>query len=450
GGREAATALLNAYSAEQEPGMRNNFRTAIVHSLQTKEAAEALRQGLQHRDPAVRAAAAAGLGRMGWAEAVAALIKATKDADLVARLAAIEALRGFAAAEAVDCLLKLAAGDDEAAFTALWALEESGNEDARILELARGILGSGKSAALRMQAAHFLGARRDAGALKGLLKLLADRDWKLRATAVEALANLRRADAVGPLIDRLDDEDGRLAADVAGALARITGVAFGRDAKKWREWWKSHKEGFQPPAEKPAAAPAGVGMTEVSYHDIPVVSKRLVFVLDVSSSMAEAMSAGTRSGPEGGPAGNTRLDFCKWELAKTIRKLPKDVRFNIVTFGSDVHPWKDGLAAASPAARADALAFVEKQAPAGATNLYDALQRAFQDREADTFYVLSDGQPTDGAITNSVELLAWVRRTNAARGVVIHTISAGELVAVTDNLLKKLAEENRGRSVVLK
>ena len=90
----------------------------------------------------------------------------------------------------------------------------------------------------------------------------------------------------------------------------------------------------------------------------------------------------------------------------------------------------------------EAEAFVDGQKTEGATNLYDALALAFQDGNVDTIYVLSDGQPNQGEIKDPDALLAWVRRANAARGVVIHTVSAGELRE--EGFLRKMAEQNGG------
>jgi HEAT repeat protein len=451
-GKDAAAALLHALASEESPALRQNLRNAIVHTLGSREIADVLlRQGLRHRDARARAASASALGRLRWTEASGALVAATKDADAAVRLAAIEALRCFATKEVLDCLLGLAEGsDEEAACAAVWSLEETGSGEPRVLDVARRLLSRSKPASLQAAAARFLGARRDVAAVKPLLGLLSSTDWRLRAAAVAAFGRIRHKDTIEPLIARLGEETGRLLADTAQALADVTGLALGTDAKRWKDWWKEHGGAFEVPPDPPAAA-AAPGDTEVTYHDIPVVSKRLIFVLDVSASMAEAMDAKSiPSDPAGGPAGNTRLDFCKWELKKTIRRLPKDVRFNVITFDTAVHSWRTALAQANAAGKAEAEAFVDRQTPVGATNLSDALKAAFEDREADTFYVLGDGQPTEGPITNSAELLAWVRRLNAARGVVIHAISAGEMTAVTDDLLRKLAEQNGGRCVTLK
>ena len=121
------------------------------------------------------------------------------------------------------------------------------------------------------------------------------------------------------------------------------------------------------------------------------------------------------------------------------------LRFNIITFETGVHTWQDGIVPSHPANRELACEFAGKQRPMGGTGLGGALRKAFDDRNADTFYVLSDGGPTDMS-TN--EILGWVKRTNGSRKIKIHTISVGELA--TSDFLKRMAEENGGKHVVLK
>ncbi|MHC5082307.1 MAG: VWA domain-containing protein, partial [Planctomycetota bacterium] len=130
------------------------------------------------------------------------------------------------------------------------------------------------------------------------------------------------------------------------------------------------------------------------------------------------------------------------------QKLANDVRFNIVTFGSDVKQWQKFVIPAMPPNKQEACKFTDEQKPLGGTNMYDALKLAFKDRNADTFYVLSDGAPTAGEVTDTEQLLEWVRSQNSVRQVVIHTISAGELTS--NDFLKRMAEENGGKSVELK
>jgi Mg-chelatase subunit ChlD len=88
----------------------------------------------------------------------------------------------------------------------------------------------------------------------------------------------------------------------------------------------------------------------------------------------------------------------------------------------------------------------------GATNLGDALLKAFEDKEVDTIFVLSDGMPNVGKLPSAEAILNEVARINAARRIVIHTInftSSSDAKEVKDaaEFLKKLAEDNGGTYV---
>jgi hypothetical protein len=79
----------------------------------------------------------------------------------------------------------------------------------------------------------------------------------------------------------------------------------------------------------------------------------------------------------------------------------------------------------------------------GGTNLYDAVKRAFNDPDVDTIVVLSDGEPTAGAVTDPSAIREDVARWNKNRGIVIHTIAVGGQLRV----LEWLAADSGGDHV---
>ena len=79
----------------------------------------------------------------------------------------------------------------------------------------------------------------------------------------------------------------------------------------------------------------------------------------------------------------------------------------------------------------------------GGTNIYGAVELAFEDPDVDTIYLLTDGEPTHGVIVDPMELAAEVIRWNHTRRVRIHGISVGR----ESEMLEKLAEESGGRYV---
>lgn len=79
----------------------------------------------------------------------------------------------------------------------------------------------------------------------------------------------------------------------------------------------------------------------------------------------------------------------------------------------------------------------------GATNIYDALELAFQDPDVDTIVFLSDGEPTAGQVTDVGLIREAVREWNDTRGIKIDTVAVGGSL----QLLQWLAEDNGGRYV---
>ena len=77
----------------------------------------------------------------------------------------------------------------------------------------------------------------------------------------------------------------------------------------------------------------------------------------------------------------------------------------------------------------------------GGTNLYGALEYAFEDPDIDTIFVLSDGEPSVGDLIDPQSIRDAVVEMNATRGVVIHTIAIGGSLDV----LEWLAEDSSGR-----
>src|SRR5204862_4501534 len=114
------------------------------------------------------------------------------------------------------------------------------------------------------------------------------------------------------------------------------------------------------------------------------------------------------------------------ELKKLIMSLPDGAMVNVVVFGDDVRMWrqeggKPALVRLEDDARDDLVGkFLDSLRPNGRTNLHDALNaaldfggRGLQDKYYaagfDTLYVITDGAPTAGAVTDKEEILRRVR-----------------------------------------
>ena len=109
-----------------------------------------------------------------------------------------------------------------------------------------------------------------------------------------------------------------------------------------------------------------------------------------------------------------------------------------------VEKWIDGsLAAANQKNRDEAKGYIEKIGAGGGTNLYDAVKLAFEDKDVDTIFILSDGEPTQGEETDPTVIREHVKSWNEHRGIVINTIQ----VAGQFQVLDWLAEDSGGTHV---
>ena len=203
----------------------------------------------------------------------------------------------------------------------------------------------------------------------------------------------------------------------------------------------------------------GEGAT-TSFYGITTFSKKIIYIIDISLSMERAAGgkvpevAGRGAGKYAGPEGNTKIAIARWQLHRAVHSLPKDAVFNIVVYSESYKVWREGMVSAHPRFKEEAHDFIDVLKPNGTTNIYDSLIKAFEiagasppgtggkrkkkDKElaADTVFLLSDGNPNRGRITDSEKIIEDVRKRNP--GIVIHTIGIGEAAGAP--LLKRLAQ----------
>ncbi|MBK9384175.1 MAG: VWA domain-containing protein [Planctomycetes bacterium] len=300
-------------------------------------------------------------------------------------------------------------------------------------------------------------------------RLVQDKSWQLRQAASSCLLRLRTRLAVPYLIEGLKAEKARLAkektAQVMGglqeALYSLTGQEIpGDQIGAWEEFWK--KNGSSMVILDAAKAPKqSEGDSQyLRYFNIDVKSKRVLFVVDRSGSMLEP--ANLKGKYANLAANDTKFAIVQKELERLVLSLPPDTQANLIFFSDDVRVWKMGKDDRPPMltlddrAKTELVTFLRLTAPAGATNVWDAMQaalgaagRGLRDRyyetEFDTIYMLSDGAPTVGPVIDPEEILRHVRERNQLSQVVIHTITFGD---VNDTVfMKRLATENGGRHV---
>ena len=241
------------------------------------------------------------------------------------------------------------------------------------------------------------------------------------------------------------EEESRLKNAAAAALFRITGVNLYDQEKLWRRWWDEHGKDFEVPKKVPVMPKEDQGGSVAGFYGIPVNSGRAIFVIDQSGSMSAAarakeMVSRTKDGDE--PAVN-RLDVAVGEVIGAVAKMKSRDRVNVIMFHSTIHPWRPSLQRLTKGNRGALKKHLLSLRPTGGTNIFDALEKALEDKEVDTIFLLSDGSPGSGKFVATNYILREIRRLNQTRRVAIHCVSIGR----DAELMKRLAAENGGRYV---
>jgi hypothetical protein len=309
-------------------------------------------------------------------------------------------------------------------------------------------------------------------AIKQLQRLLvSDKIWQVRSAAAFSLATMRCKAVIPVIIKGLETELKRSkdpwAMDVRlhKILEGLTGQSVARGGiAPWKMFWKKEGSSF---TVRPKPLPGQEKKKDDRYKkffDLTIESDRVLFVLDFSGSMAEPMEIKATGTTAGGAASTqtTKAELVIKELKKLVMSLPDGALCNFVVFSSDVRIWRSegkrpALVKLDDESRDDLLGnFLDGLRPNGPTNLYDALQTAlgfggrglydkYYGAGFDTLYVITDGAPTAGPVTDKIEIRKRVREANQLRKIAIHCITFGE--KNDTSFLGPLAEENGGRHI---
>lgn len=391
-------------------------RKAILERLAAREEDDRLdlvvRVGLSSKDDSVRAAA----------RGVLAGIRGAEGADEALCDRGARELREGRQAAAADILAVLLSGESPAAeaLVSAW-LTEAGPAGAKLCWTVA------TEAAGRAEAA-------DVATLAGLARLpLFEADYPFRRGVVRALVAVNRLDAVEALAVILADLRGEARADVIAYLAFVTGRNFGTDAAAWGAWVAEHRDEIVlPPQQTEYPAPQGAlesadNHGDPAYYGIPLYAERLVFLIDVSSSMEE----------------RGRLEKAKRELESAVRVLPSTTAFTVIAYADGAVAWEKRLVPADEGAKERALAFIRRLRPDGRTATGDALTLAFT-LDVEAVYLLSDGQPTAGRVVEPERIVRMVAEANGNRRVSIHAIGLAPDPGLAE-FLEVLARTNYGR-----
>lgn len=416
---DPAFAEVRKQALEAARGRSATRRVEAIERLAGHASAEAIdlvvRVGFGSKDEAVRAAARTALERHRDDDGVAAALVERIGRDLRGN-------RLETAAELAAVLLAAPAGDAPRPLD-VW-LDEAGAEGGAPEKLCWTVA----------TAAAARGTPGDVATLRGLSRIgLFARSFPFRRGVVRALVAIHSTDAVEALIDLLADLPGEARADVVAYLAHVSGENHGTDASGWRGWFDGHRDGlrlpeklaeYPPPRTRPESPDA---VRDPAYYGIPLYARRVVFLVDTSSSMEE----------------RGRLETAKRELESAVFVLPPEAEFTIVAYSDRAVPWERRLVPADDAAKRRAAAFVRTLVPDGRTATGDALDLAFGfDTEA--VYLLSDGKPTAGRVVEPARIVRLVAEANKNRRVSLHTIGIAPDPGLAE-FLEVLARANFGQ-----
>ncbi|GJM20662.1 MAG: hypothetical protein DHS20C15_05770 [Planctomycetota bacterium] len=289
---------------------------------------------------------------------------------------------------------------------------------------------------------------------------LTDKSWRVRCATARALGDLNSLTAVKALVERLGSESGRVREELLTSLQASTGKDFAMNLAAWRRWLKIAPRDFATPAQRLAArekVSASVVADRVDgvprYYGVATLSSRFLFVTDLSGSMSAHVPDPSGDDED---AVQSRLELAQQELRRLIADLPESMRFNLVTFSGHVRAWSSELAAATPAHKTSARQEISSWSAAGWTNVFDALELAFDlaeaelkgerdaaERAPDTVFLLTDGAPSTGDITHIGLLLAYAAERNRDLDLRFHCVD----FAGASHFLRELAEQSGGTVV---
>ena len=190
--------------------------------------------------------------------------------------------------------------------------------------------------------------------------------------------------------------------------------------------------------------------TRARFFDVPVTGREIAFLIDTSGSMDQPATTASSKG------GTSRLEVAKEQLLRAVQAMGDESRAHVITFDAEARIWtRKPLSSSSESIRSLTEILGRWQA-LGGTNLYEALDQALALQEQkfgeqgeggiEEVFLLTDGEPTSGEVTEPAEILELVRGANRYRRIRIHAVFTG--TGKGEEFLRQLAEQNEGQFVV--
>lgn len=286
---------------------------------------------------------------------------------------------------------------------------------------------------------------------------------RIRRAALQVLAGpgaslprARRGEFIGGLIESASTMEGSTQAQLWSTLAALTEQdGISSTASSWDSWWKSRKQSW---LEESTAAPvpevdpdtAGEesaaddtrGTRVVRYHGVPLDSKRIVFLSDVSGGMSRDVDGNFDVD------GARRIDVARAELLRVLGQLPRDAMVQVVHFASRSLPALPRVQPLGVSRKELEKQIRAQQVPTGRGaargNLHGPLRRAVLEPGTDTVMLLTEGAPTEGKIQSGERLRWHIRRWNRWGQARIHVLSVGRIRGANRAFLEGLAADAGG------
>jgi|GEM_PF-6756263 len=305
---------------------------------------------------------------------------------------------------------------------------------------------------LRVQKAALLsvGQKSDAASLTLLKNCVTDEKaaFPSRVWALYALGGMPQERVTPFLIEQLEKLKGRLRLDAMLALRRTSGEELALNPDAWIKWWKREQD-----KKKGALADAKSYYydekdepTSSSFYGIPIFSKGIVFVLDISGSMNGpiSMTSASASPQKPGTPRMSRMNSVILNTNKALGQLEAGTLFNIVAFSTRVKVLNPtGMVDTSKVKQVQYL--VSQLKPTATTATYNAYERATH-LKGNTLFLLSDGEPNGSKFGGWISIVPAVKIANRYRPLAVHCVEFGAL-PTNYEAMKKMADENFGVAV---
>jgi hypothetical protein len=298
---------------------------------------------------------------------------------------------------------------------------------------------------------------------------LGDADPHVRLTIAELLREQKNGLVLPFLVDALAAEERRertpearkrFRVAIEDLLHELTGRGTPPlSAAEWRAFLAS-EHGAR--AVSPEGLPGRTSSTPLrrtyaTYFGREVRSDHVVFVLDFSGSMRRRAGNEEHDRGEGPREEARRIDLAVREFLAYLEKLDEASWFNVVVFAQGSAACFDDLEAATAENRARARAFVTQLPLGGSTDLFAGIVRGLRcggledgsraATRADTLYLLSDGIPTAGAVTDPADIARLITTLNRDAGIAVNVVDLGARHSAFQKHLKSLAWQNGGEYI---